>query len=928
MANRDWHCLLAGEVLHILEADPLEGLDPGKAVLRLAEVGPNQLKEQARASLFALFFEQFKDFMVMVLLVATGISWALGEVVDALTIVAIVILNAVLGFIQEFRAEKSMEALRKLTAPVAKVVRGGQEIQVQARDLVPGDLLVIETGDRLPADGRLLESHTLEIEEAALTGESIPVKKQADWLAHGDIPLGDRKNMVFMGTSVTRGRGLAAVVATGMDTEMGYIAGMIQEVEESETPLQQRLEQLGRWLVVACLGICAVVVATGVLRGESPYKMFLAGVSLAVAAIPEGLPAIVTVALAIGVQRMIRRNAVVRKLQAVETLGCATVICSDKTGTLTRNEMMVRAVWTGDALYDVEGDGYRPQGDFKRDGRSVNPPGEPDLSQTLQSSLLCSNAKLVRGKPPTLSLKRLIRTGSWNAPSEWQVSGDPTEGALVVAAAKAGYDQNWAHREWERILEIPFESDRRRMTVATRDRKGNLILHLKGAPDSVLNLCDRYLLAGKAVPLSAAKKEEIAGVNEKLAGKALRVLGIAFRPVDSLGTEPDPESLESGMVFLGLVGMIDPPRPEVRKAVELAQGAGVRTVMITGDHPATAQAIAREMGILRKGDYTITGATLDTLADEDIEVLAPETSVYARVSPQHKLRIVRALKRRGDIVAMTGDGVNDAPAVKEADIGVAMGKTGTDVTKEASSMVLSDDNYATIVAAIEEGRAIYDNIRKFIRYLLSCNTGEVLTMFLAAVLGLPLPLIPIQILWVNLVTDGLPAMALGVDPPDPDVMRRPPRPPEEGVFARRLGYKILGRGILIGLGTLATFMYGWKLADGGLQEARTMAFATLVMAQLIHVFDCRSERRSIFEIGFFSNPYLVGAVALSVSMLLAAIYMPFMQPAFQTYPLSPGDWLLVLLAAGAGEFLISARRTLVYKGVPRITGFRAARRRG
>lgn len=928
MADREWHRLQAREILHILEVDPQKGLSPGEAGHRLAQVGPNQLQEHARASVLTLFLEQFKDFMVLVLLVATGISWALGEVVDAFTIVAIVILNAILGFIQEFRAEKSMEALRKLTAPVAKVIRGGQETQVQARDLVPGDILVIETGDRIPADGRLLESHALEMEEAALTGESIPVKKQADWLASGDVPLGDRKNMVFMGTAVTRGRGLAVVVNTGMDTEMGRIAGMIQEVEESETPLQQRLGQLGRWLVAACLGICAVVVATGVLRGEALYKMFLAGVSLAVAAIPEGLPAIVTVALAVGVQRMIRRNAVVRKLQAVETLGCATVICSDKTGTLTKNEMMVRAIWTGDVLFDVEGDGYRPQGHFKRDGRIVNAPAEPDLSQTLLSSLLCSNAKLMRGKPPALSLKRLIRTGSWKAPSEWQISGDPTEGALVVAAAKAGYDQDQAQREWERVLEIPFESDRRRMTVATRDRKGALALHLKGAPDSVLNLCDRYMAGGQIVPLTAAKKDEIARINEELAGKALRVLGVAFRPIDKLAAEPDPDSLERGMIFLGLLGMIDPPRPEVRRAVELAQSAGVRTVMITGDHPATAQAIAREMGILRKGDYTMTGATLDTLADEDIELLAPETSVYARVSPQHKLRIVRALKRRGDIVAMTGDGVNDAPAVKEADIGVAMGKTGTDVTKEASSMVLSDDNYATIVAAIEEGRAIYDNIRKFIRYLLSCNTGEVLTMFLAALLGLPLPLIPIQILWVNLVTDGLPAMALGVDPPDPDVMHRPPRPPEEGVFARRLGYKILGRGTLIGLGTLATFMYGWKFAEGGLQEARTMAFATLVMAQLIHVFDCRSERRSIFEIGFFSNPYLVGAVAISVSMLLGAIYLPVMRPAFQTYPLGTMDWVIVLLAAGAGEFLINARRALVYKGVPKIAGFRAARRQG
>ncbi len=937
--SRAWHEMEAAEVLAELGADPQAGLTAREAEERLLAVGPNALASARRTPWWQMLLAQFQDFMVLVLLAATAISYAMGETADAITIVVIVVINAILGFIQEYRAEQSLEALKQLAAPTARVRRDGAEVQVKARELVPGDILLLEAGDKIPADARLLEAMGLEVEEAALTGESLPVRKRPEWAGTAETDLGDRRNMLYMGTSITRGRGVAVVTDTGMATEMGRIAGMLEEVEVEETPLQRRLEQLGKWLVLACLLICAVVVVAGLLftrnlTSQEITRLLLAGVSLAVAAIPEGLPAIVTVALALGVQRMIKRNAIVRKLQAVETLGCATVICSDKTGTLTKNEMMVRGAWAGENRYEVTGDGYRPTGDFRRDGEAVRPLEEQELAQALRSAALCSNARLVRegdGRRSSLGRRRTGPGGGRR--SGWRVDGDPTEGALVVAAEKAGLRLDTLYLAHERLLEIPFESERRRMSVIVRGEDGELQLHLKGAPDTVLELSTHALVGGEVRPMTDELRRAILAENERMAGQALRVLGVAFRPIDPEQfrvTDPDDASArwEKDLIFVGLLGMIDPPRPEVQKAVQAANRAGIRTVMITGDHPATALAVARELGITGPDGRAVTGRELDAMSDEELVEEVQHVRVFARVSPQHKLRIVRAFKSLGEIVAMTGDGVNDAPAVKEADIGVAMGITGTDVTKEASAMVLSDDNYATIVAAVEEGRGIYDNIRKFIRYLLSCNTGEVLTMFLAAIMRLPLPLLPIQILLVNLVTDGLPAMALGVEPPAPDVMHRPPRRPDEGPFARRLGVKILGRGVLIGLGTLASFVLGIAMAaktpgvapfddPAVLERARTMALATLVCAQLIHVFDCRSERQSLFENDIFGNPWLVAAVASSVTALLLAVYWPPLSEIFGTSRLMMREWAVALSFASLGEILVAIRRFWLFgRAVP------------
>ena len=907
--SEQWHEMDTRAAVIALGSDASSGLAPAEVERRRAAAGPNALATQAGPGWWAILLDQFKDFMVLVLLGATAVSYWLGEVTDALTIVAIVILNAVLGFFQEYRAERSLAALRRLAAPTARVRRGAAEALIAAAELVPGDLVLLEAGDRVPADCRLLLAAALAADESALTGESLPVAKDAAWQGAANTPLGDRRNCVYMGTVLTRGRAEAVVTATGMQTEMGAIAGLMQGVQQEQTPLQRRLEQLGRWLILACLGVCALVAVTGVLRGEPVHAMFLAGVSLAVAAVPEGLPAIVTVALALGVQRMIRRGAIVRRLQAVETLGCATVICSDKTGTLTKNEMMVRALYAGGRHFAVSGDGYRPLGEFNCDGEALRPLEDAALAQCLRSAALCSNARLVHHRGDR---KRFARKGEGGG--EWQVQGDPTEAALVVAAAKGGFTADKLAAGWERVSEVPFEAERRRMAVITRGREtGALAVHVKGAPDVLLERCTTYAVGGRQLPLDAAARRAILAAAEAMAGQALRVLAIAWCPLP--GPQP-PDDPEAELVFLGLAGLIDPPRPEVRAAVATAAGAGVRTVMITGDHPATALAVARELGIAGPAAVAVTGAALEAMDDAALLETVATARVFARVSPAHKLRIVRALRQRGEVAAMTGDGVNDAPAVKEADIGIAMGRGGTDVTKEASAMVLADDNYATIVAAVHEGRAIYDNIRKFIRYLLSCNTGEVLTMFLAALIHLPLPLLPGQVLWVNLVTDGLPAMALGVDPAEPDLMQRPPRRASEGVFARRLGIKILGRGLLIGLGTLGVFL--WGLRTGNLAAARTMAFATLVLAQLLHAFDCRSEHRSIWEVSLWRNPYLTGAVALSTLMLLAAIYVPPLARAFQTVPLAPVQWLPVLVAASLGELFVGLRRLVLYRRIVRL----------
>jgi|LSQX01.3.fsa_nt_gb Ca2+-transporting ATPase len=884
MSSYPWMQVSYEDICRLLQTDPQRGLSVREAEQRLHEKGRNVLQGKKKISLLLLFLMQFRDFMVLVLFGAILLSAVLGEYSDALVIMCIVVINAVLGFIQEYRAEKSLEALKELSAPTAVVIRDGVRKKVPAGELVPGDLVVIEAGDLIPADIRLGEAKQLAVNEAALTGESEPVNKDPDTLYENATTLGDRMNMLYLGTMAVSGRGSGIVVATGMETELGKIADMIQEAEEKETPLQRRLAQLGKYLVGCCLLICGLVVLMGLARGMPAYRMLMAGVSLAVAAIPEGLPAVVTIALAIGVQRMVKRNALVRKLPAVETLGCATVICSDKTGTLTQNKMNVRQVWTNGTLYNVEGDGYSPAGRYFAAGKAINPRGDEALKLTLAAAALCNNARLYRKKT---EIKALWRGGE----GDWHIHGDPTEGALLVAGARAGVWREDLEREMRRIAEKPFDGRRKRMSVLYQGKEER-VLYVKGAPEVILERCSWIYCGEGRQKLSEDSKELILKQNEIMTSQALRNIAVAYRPVAA----EEREAEEKHLVFLGLLGMIDPPRPEALQAIRKCQKAGIKTVMITGDHKNTAVAVARFLQLLPKGGHVLTGRELDNLSDEELAEYARKTYVYARVTPEHKLRIVRALKKNGHIVAMTGDGVNDAPAVKEADIGIAMGKSGTDVTREAASLVLADDNFATIVAAVEEGRSIYSNIRKFIRFLLASNTGEILTMFITMLVGMPLPLRAIQILWINLVTDGLPAMALGFDTVEEDVMERPPRMPGEGIFSGGLWEKIIGRGVVIGLTTVLVFTWGLK-RQLPLAEARTLAFVTLIVTQLVYVFDCRSEDRQVWQTGILSNLWMAAAVFSSFCLLLLVLYHPLLAAVFETTPLSAGQWLLVITAS-------------------------------
>ncbi|WP_150268576.1 calcium-translocating P-type ATPase, SERCA-type [Paenibacillus tepidiphilus] len=912
MEQKSWHRLGAEELQRLLSVRPETGLSEEETEARRQESGANELSEGKTVSPLTLLLNQFKDFMVLVLMGATLVSGLLGEYLDAVTIVAIIVLNGILGFVQEFRAERSLRALKQLSAPTAKVLRGGQQVTVPARLLVPGDIVLLESGDRVPADVRWLECSSLYAEESALTGESLPVSKHADAIHAEEIPLGDQKNIGFMGTMVTRGTGKAVVVRTGMNTEMGKIADLIQNTESQETPLQHRLEQLGKILIYVSLGLTIVVVLAGILHGQPAPAMFLAGVSLAVAAIPEGLPAIVTIALALGVQRMIKRKAIVRKLPSVETLGCASVICSDKTGTLTQNKMTVTRVWTAGRSLEVTGEGYAPFGQVLEKNRPVDLKADQSLRRLLQVGALCSNAEIVetfpgetRGKRKGKEKAEADKTTA--AASVWELKGDPTEGALVALAAKMGLSAQSLAVTFAREKEFPFDSERKLMSVLVGHPGGRMIC-TKGAPDVLLNNCAYMLWEGGVVPCTPTLRQKVLEANEGMASGALRVLGMAYRELRSGETAESEKEAESQLIFVGLTGMIDPPRREVRDAISVTRRAGIKTVMITGDHGTTAEAIAHQLGILQRGGSVLTGTQLSRMDDDALDKVSDNIHVYARVSPEHKLRIVKSLQRHGHVVAMTGDGVNDAPAIKAADIGIAMGITGTDVTKEASALVLGDDNFSTIVAAIEEGRSIYENIRKFIRYLLASNVGEILTMFFAMMLGLPLPLVPIQILWVNLVTDGLPAMALGVDQPEKDLMEHKPRGAKENIFARRLGWKIISRGLLIGLCTLAAFWITLRVAPGNPQQllqAQSVAFATLVMAQLIHVFDCRSSR-SVFHRNPFQNKYLVLAVLSSVVLMLVVMYLPVLQPIFKTVPLGLRDWCLVLVMAGIPTFLMGA----------------------
>lgn len=864
--------------------DVNKGLSKQESKKRLNQYGKNELKEAEKQSAIILFFHQFKDFMVLVLLAATLVSGLLGEYVDAIAIIAIVIVNGFLGFFQERKAEKSLNALKEMAAPQMVVLRDGLWAKIQAKDIVPGDVVKFQSGDRIGADIRIIEQHSLEMEESALTGESLPVTKMAGPKVGASEGIGDQVNMAFMGTMVTRGSGVGIVVSTGMKTAMGQIADLLQTAEVQQTPLQIRLEQLGKILITGALLLTLLVVIIGVLQGNNLYTMILAGVSLAVAAIPEGLPAIVTVALSLGVQRMIRKNAIVRKLPAVETLGCASVICSDKTGTMTENKMMVTKLWSGGQTWEVTGKGFEPSGEFKclTSAQIV----DTQLKQLLTYGLLCNNSELK------------VKKG------KYYIEGDPTEGAMLVAAMKKDIDRQMIFEKYRILKEFPFDSGRKLMSVLVKDMNGRQFIVTKGAPDVLLGRCNSVMDNGRVQYMDDGLRTTIMNSTEKMGEEALRTIAVAYKSVPATTAILNETDAENDLTFIGLQGMMDPPRPEVKMAVRECRNAGIKTVMITGDHLVTAKAIARELDIYRDKDRVLSGTDLDKMSVEDLEEVVEDTTVFARVSPEHKLKIVNAFQKRGHIVAMTGDGVNDAPAIKVADIGISMGISGTDVAKETSSLILLDDNFATIKSAIKEGRNIYENIRKFIRYLLASNVGEILVMLFAMIIGLPLPLLPIQILWVNLVTDGLPAMALGLDQPEENVMKRAPRHPKEGVFARGLGWKIISRGFLIGSATLLAFMTVYKSNPDNLQYAQTVAFVTLVLAQLIHVFDCRSEK-SIFSRNPLGNMYLVWAVISSVVLMLIALYFPPLQSVFHTVPIAPHDWLLIVGMASIPTFLLA-----------------------
>ncbi|KRG13527.1 ATPase [Virgibacillus soli] len=860
-----------------------QGLTNKAVETKRNKFGWNELSEGEKQSAILLFFSQFKDFMVLVLLGATLISGILGEYIDAITIMAIVFLNGILGFIQERKAEKSLEALKNLSAPQVSVLREGQWVKINSRDVVPGDILRFSSGDRIGADMRLLQANNLQIEESALTGESIPSTKYTGVIQDTAPNLGDLNNMAFKGTLVTSGNGMGIVTATGMKTAMGEIAHMIQTATVMSTPLQRRLQQLGKILITVALALTLLVVVVGIIHGHDVFTMFLAGVSLAVAAIPEGLPAIVTVALSLGVQRMIRKNAIVRKLPAVETLGCASVICSDKTGTMTQNKMTVTHVWSGGKTYQFSGEDHDQ---LYYNEQKVNFGNEKAIKQLLTFGVLCNHAELMRKDGKVI------------------VDGDPTEGALLMSALKAEIHRDSLLKQFTIQKEYPFDSGRKMMSVIVKDENGKQFVITKGAPDVLAEKCESILWEQKKRMLNGEIGEEIQATVQQLAGQALRTIAIAFKPFQGDIYPQNEKEIEKELTFIGLQGMIDPPRPEVKAAVAECKQAGIKTVMITGDHQATACAIAEQLGILGKNDLVMDGQQLNQLSVEELEEVVENVAVFARVTPEHKLKIVKALQSNGHIVAMTGDGINDAPAIKSADIGIAMGITGTDVAKEASSLILMDDNFTTIKSAIHEGRNIYENIRKFIRYLLASNVGEILVMLFAMLMSMPLPLVPIQILWVNLVTDGLPAMALGLDQSEDNVMKRRPRPVNEGVFARGLGWKIISRGFLIGISTLLAFLFIYQRDPANLAYAQTVAFTTLIMAQLIHVFDCRSEV-SIFSRNPFENKYLVLSVLFSLALTICVIYIPALQPIFHTVPIIGADWLLIAVMSALPTFLLA-----------------------
>ncbi|SDX30131.1 calcium-transporting P-type ATPase, PMR1-type [Tepidimicrobium xylanilyticum] len=861
-----------------LNTDDKVGLSSEEAEKRLEKYGFNELKEESKKSFFSKVLAQFNDFLIIILIAASIISYIVGEKTDSVVILSIVIINALLGLYQEGKAEKALEALKKMAAPNAKVIRDGATTIVPANALVPGDIVLLESGDIIPADLRLIESSNLKIEEASLTGESVPVEKNAQEVFNSEVSLGDRKNMAYMSTIVSYGRGKGVVVGTGHDTEIGKIATMIQTYEEEATPLQNRLNQLGKYLGIACITVCVLVFGIGLLQGRDLLEMFMIAISLAVAAIPEGLPAIVTIVLALGMNRMVKRNAIVKKLLAVETLGCTTVICSDKTGTLTQNEMTVVKVFTDNKIVDVSGIGYEPIGEFKIGDSILSLEESENLNTLLTIGLLCNDAVLDK------------------TDEGYRILGDPTEGALVTLAGKGNMTKEELNKKYPRVDEIPFDSARKMMTTIHENFfPSKLVSFTKGAPDIVINRSNSIYINGKIVPLTEELKEDILNINTKFSRDALRVLALAFKVFDKLPEKVTSENVENQMVFVGLVGMIDPPRKEAKEAIQKCEEAGIKTVMITGDYKDTAFAIAKELGMASHEDEAIMGSDLDKVSDNEFRELVKKKRVYARVSPEHKVRIIDALKANGEIAAMTGDGVNDALALKKADIGVSMGITGTDVAKNTAEVILTDDNFASIVAAVEEGRIIYSNIKKFVFFLLSCNIGEILIVFLSILLGLEVPLIPIQLLWLNLVTDSFPALALGMEKGEPEIMKIPPRNVDEPILDKGMIRGIIVQSIAIALGAL--FAYRWGLITYGAEsliEARTITFATLITAELLRAYSARSEKHTVFEIGMFSNKTMTCATLISFVLLLVVIYLPFLQPIFDTYALSFKDWLIVI----------------------------------
>ncbi|MEE9323310.1 MAG: calcium-translocating P-type ATPase, SERCA-type [Candidatus Aenigmarchaeota archaeon] len=892
----NWHEIEAKETLKRLRSSE-KGLGEEEAGSRIRKFGYNEIRKERGISRIEIFASQFKSFLIIILIAATIFSALVGEVIDALAIIVIVILNAVFGFVQEYKAEKTIEALKKLTSPEAVVIRRGREKKIASKFLVPGDIVLLEQGSKVPADMRIMKEYELKIDEAILTGESAPVSKDSGILKN--VPLADRKNLAYTGTLVTYGRGIGVVVETGMTTEIGKIAEVVQKEEEVQTPLQKKLNTFGKRLGVIILLICTLVIVIGVMRGgpltgqpitqSLIVMMVITGIALAVAAIPEGLPAILTITLALGLQRLAKHNVLMRKLPAVETLGSTTVICSDKTGTLTKNEMMISGIWYPDRLVEVTGEGYEPEGKFLLNKEEINPEAKQTLSRLLKIGALCTNANLEKSG------------------NSYSIIGDPTEGAIVVAAKKIGLGKNDLENTHKRIDEMPFSSERKMMTTINKT-DAKVMSCVKGAPEVVLKLCEKIIIDGKVKKMNREWREKVLSKNHEMTSNALRVLAIAYKEAERV----DKKSAEKGLTFLGLVGMIDPPREEAIESARLCKKAGIRVVMITGDHKNTAVAIAKQIGLLEENNKVLTGPEMDSMSDEEFGKISKEVAVYARVNPLHKVRIVDALKKKGDIIAMTGDGVNDAPALKKADIGIAMGIKGTDVSKEASDMILRDDDFTSIVMAVHEGRSIYDNIKKFIRYLLSSNMGEVLIVFIALLIGfhdpstlsIIIPVTAIQLLWINLLTDGLPALAIGVDPASPGIMSRPPRDPGESILTRSMFTDIMIFGILMCIGTL--LLFSLNLPFGG-TKAITIAFTSIVMFEMIRVHSVRAK----YKVGIFSNKKLLIAIAISILLQIIVIYTPFFQPIFETTSLTLIEWGEIIVVSGIAFIIMWTKNKII-----------------